>query len=206
MKSHRTTAQEAQQAFAAKLERDPEFARRLAEREQERARASSEIAEESKALLQELAAVGHPVASVWDLSDYREDHPAAVPVLVRHLRIPYRGRIREGIGRALVGPSARPYFRTLVDAFVDVPDQDLRRGLAVSLAYLGTPGDFPVLEALVRNRLFGPERKFLLHYFERSRTPAADTLLSDLLDDPELATLTRLAITKRNKKIRKAAR
>lgn len=200
------TARDAQIAAAAAVANDPELARRLAAKREERAQAARAMAEESRALLQELASVGHPVTSVWDLADYRDDHPAAVPVLINHLRIPYRGRIREGIGRALGGPSARPYFGLLVDRFVLDPDQDLRRGLAVALARLATEADYPVLESLIRNQSFGEERSFLVAFFSRSLNPQAESLLSDLLADPDLASFAQVALEKRNRKKRKAVR
>jgi hypothetical protein len=59
------------------------------------------LKEEEKPLLADLNSVGVCIDSVWDLVNTSEPYPIAVPVLTRHLSMPYGRRIKEGITRAL---------------------------------------------------------------------------------------------------------
>lgn len=200
------TAREAREAAAAALAKNPDLARRLADQQAQRMRFAQQQAEESRELLNDLAAVGLPVRSVWDLADYRDDHPAAVTVLLKHLGVRYPGRIREGIGRALGGPSARPHFAFLIDQFIQTDDEHLRRGLSVAIARLALQKDFPQVEALIRNRSYGKERSFLVAYVRRCRLAEAERLLSELLDDPDIGSLAKTSLEKRLRRKRKAGR
>jgi hypothetical protein len=91
----------------AKIEADPEWASKHEVRESRWRQIEEQLRREQKPLLQELAAAGREVKSVWDLVYTLEPYPEAVPMLLRHLPQSYHLRIREGIARALTVPEAR---------------------------------------------------------------------------------------------------
>lgn len=91
----------------AEREADPEWvARRDAREAEQQAKEERSIAEQAL-LLADLRKVGRHVRWIWDLVNTTESYPEAVPVLIDHLRRPYRDGIREGIARALAVREAR---------------------------------------------------------------------------------------------------
>jgi hypothetical protein len=59
--------------------------------------------EEQALLLYELRDAGIVASNVWDLLDRHFDSEKVVPILVRHLSLPYSDRTMAGIARALSG-------------------------------------------------------------------------------------------------------
>ena len=51
---------------------------------------------------------GFHVESVWDFVNTADKYPAAIPILLRHVNLPYSKRIKEGIIRALTVNYAGP--------------------------------------------------------------------------------------------------
>ena len=89
------------------LESDPEWvARRDAREAEQRAKEERSIAEQAL-LLADLRKVGYRIRWIWYLVNSAESYPEAIPVLINHLRRPYRDGIREGIARALAVREAR---------------------------------------------------------------------------------------------------
>jgi uncharacterized protein (DUF1778 family) len=76
-----------------------EIAARRAAREKEFAELGTRLQTEQAPLLADLAAVGWKVRSVSDFVD-GSARAEAVPVLLKHLLLPYSDRVREGIARA----------------------------------------------------------------------------------------------------------
>lgn len=97
-----------------RLQADPEFiARRRAKDRIIEEHAARQRVEEGP-ILAELREVGWDVKSVWDLINAPARYEEAIPILRKHLRLPYSDRIREGIARALAVPDARHAWPTLV--------------------------------------------------------------------------------------------
>jgi len=64
-------------------------------------RLSSLRAKEHQKLTDELSEVGIEIGSVWDLVNTRARYPKAIPILLRHLKLDYSDKAKEGIIRSL---------------------------------------------------------------------------------------------------------
>ena len=94
-----------------RLQSDPNWVRKNAEREAKREVATQQMREEVRPeetpLLNDLAAAGVKVSSVWDLVNAKWNYPAAIPILTEYLQRVHHPVLREGIARALTVPEAR---------------------------------------------------------------------------------------------------
>jgi hypothetical protein len=136
----------------AQLQRDPEFVRKNGERETQQRAVEAQLRAEEQPLLAELANAGVHVASVWDLVNSRSSYAAAIPVLTRHLRLPYHPKIREGLARALTVREARGVAgRAILDELKrpDESSHELRWVLANALAEAGDVEMADEIETLV---------------------------------------------------------
>jgi len=146
----------------AQLNKDPEFVRRQREREQKRlaevAKLRAELRPEQDPLLADLAKVGHPVESVWDLVNSKAKYPTAVPVLVKYLRIARHPVLREGIARALTVPEARGApAREILELKRSADDQsknEVRFALANALAKTGDASMAAEIETMISDPRF----------------------------------------------------
>jgi hypothetical protein len=113
--------------FLNNLNKYPEFLRQKAAREAQVAsqREADRVIERD--LLSSLADIGLRVQSVWDLVNSSDPYPAAIPILMEHLRIAYPDRVREGIARALTVPDADSFFGELIDLFCSLSDHQYPR-------------------------------------------------------------------------------
>ena len=95
----------------SRLQSDPEWVRKNAEREANRITIAKqrreEVREEETPLLADLVAVGINVESIWDLVNTKSAYPAAIPILSEYLQRVKHPRLREGIARALTVREAR---------------------------------------------------------------------------------------------------
>jgi HEAT repeat protein len=141
-------------------------------------------------LLEELADVGYPVASVADLRSSGMRYRAAVPVLLRWLDRSGDAFEKEEIVRALSVPWARDEaLDPLIELFRTVPldgqeQQLLRWAIGNALEVLWDDARFDELVALARDESFGKAREMVVLGFGRSKKPEAGEVLIDLLDDP----------------------
>jgi hypothetical protein len=85
----------------AELANDPEYQKRLAEREAVAAAQGAAATEDERDLVADLGAAGVAVSSVYDFVGEKVAPTTAAPVLVRHLSVPHIRVVREGIIRAL---------------------------------------------------------------------------------------------------------
>jgi len=146
----------------ARLQSDPDWVRRNAEREQKRATAVAELRAELKPeqdpLLAELATVGWSVTSVWDLVNTKEKYPAAIPVLAKYLRIARHPVLREGIARALTVAEARgaPAREILAELRrrAEEPKNEARWALANALTAAGDANMMEEVEAMIADPRF----------------------------------------------------
>jgi len=133
-----------------KLRHDPEWVARERERERERRVAEQAFRAEETPTLQDIAHAGLRINSVWDLVNESQSYPEAIPVLMKHLPIPYHRRIREGIARALTVKEAKGVAcRVLLEEFKKSDDPS-PNGFKWALANaLSVTADQSVLDELI---------------------------------------------------------
>ena len=114
-KKERITAGE----LIARLEKDPEYQAKQAAWELEAAVRLEQDRKEQAELVDDLKAVGIDVTSIRDLVHRYKSYPAAIPVLLRHLKRPYSERTREAIARSLTVPDAAYAWDELLKLFLE---------------------------------------------------------------------------------------
>ncbi len=163
-----------------RLHADPEWVRQEAEREARRKAIEAQLEAWEKPLVTELAEAGVRIlptlaqrlesgnmnsqeriapTSAWDLANSKENYPAAIPVLLKHLRRPYHPVIRDGIARALTvpearGAAAREILETLKreekkEQTDNLPRGDVRWALANALVVVGDASMVEEIKALI---------------------------------------------------------
>ncbi len=180
------TAQEA----IEQLQRDPEYRKQAAERERRRQDVKKASHEEQKQLAADLAHVGVKVKSAWELVNAKTPYPAAIPVLLDHLRRPYSDRTKEGIARALAVPEAKDAWDILLEEFENNPETEARGpkygiGCALSAAARAT-GKYNEVVRLLRDKKHGECRGVFLSVLALSKDPEVRLQLEEFVDDPAL--------------------
>lgn len=172
----------------ARLQADPDFRRKQAEKTARRSANVARLKVEETPLLKDLEVAGWKVDSVWDLVITSKPYPTAIPVLLAHLKRPYSDRIREGIARALAVPDATGAWSTLRTEYEASPEgSGVKSGLAAALAATSTDNVIGELAMIVRNPSNGSSRLLLLNGLRKSHSSVASEALADLKDDPVLA-------------------
>lgn len=174
----------------AELNQDPQFVERRRQQEQARQREEADLRRAQQPLLDELRSVGLAVQSVWDLVNTATPYPAAVPILLRHLQLPYPDRVREGVARALAVPEARSSWNILVEQFRRDEDRaglGAKAGLAAAIAAVADDDVLDDVIELLTNPQHGQSRLLLVTAVARSSLPRARRVLSALSNDPALA-------------------
>lgn len=164
-------------------------------RDQERAIRAAKLLEEQAPLLAELQAVGLNIKAVWDLISMAENYEDAIPILLRHLQMPYSDPTRETIARALAVPEARYAWPILVAEYRKAPmgigeygfPRHAKDGLACALSATVTNDVIEELIEIAKDRTQGDSRILLLPGLRRSRNPLAKQALEELANDPDLA-------------------
>lgn len=176
------------------LERDPEFLiRKGSADDMLRERESICKAEESE-LVVELKGVGVEVESVWNLVNVTARYPAAISILMDHLKKPYSDRVREGIARALAVKEARGQWSTLLSEYLSAPqgvDENgfrlgAKDGLACALSVIATDENTSELIALLQDPTNGDSRVLLLSALRRTAGHRVKMALELLKGDPAL--------------------
>ena len=190
------------QELMAKLQADPEYIARQAQREIEEAETSARFKEEEKPILDDLRSVGLDTESVWSLVNFSGTYPEAIPVLLKHLVLPYSDAVREGIARSLAvpEPEVRKAWSLLVDEYKKAPKGKgikypgettewplgYKDGLACALAVAVTDETFTEYIDLVKDQSLGDSRILLVPKLRKSKNPIAAQTLEELADDPDL--------------------
>ncbi len=155
---------------------------------------------EQQPLVEELKENGFEIKSVWDLVNSRSNYPAAIPILLKHLQMPYADRTRGGIARALAvrDPQTREAWPLLVEVYrktpaVLGPDEEPKKpsrrslakdGLACALSVIASRETLEELIALAKEPEHGNSRIFFIRTFKRSKSPVAKAVLAELDSDP----------------------
>jgi len=125
--------------FAAELANDPEYQKRLAERQVAAAAQGAAAGEDEQQLVAELRAAGIPVGSVYEFVGKSAAPAAAAPILVKHLSVPHIRVVREGIIRALSCSHLRTYsLEALKAGFASSTDRSERWLFANALAAMAS--------------------------------------------------------------------
>jgi len=150
----------------AQLEKDPEWVARNAEREARLKEAQEEARREQAVLLGELRNAGFHVKSVWDFVNTADQYPGAVPVLLRHVPVPYSKRTKEGIIRALTVNYAGPdVLRELIRQFREETDDrgnSLKWVIGNAISEVATPADAETIIALAIDPAHGRARDLII--------------------------------------------
>lgn len=116
---------------------------------------------DQRGLIEELAAVGIRVNSVWDLVSSENNYTSGLPVLVKHLTIKHHPKILAGIVRSLAVPEFSNdeelwntllflYRNTDSDSHIEVPvERGVQQAIAVALETLATKGRESSLAELI---------------------------------------------------------
>lgn len=171
------------------LQKDPKYLARQEAERADREAIEARLQDEQRVLTRELKDVGVTVSTVWDLVNSGDDYPKAIPVLVRHLKIPYDAKIREGIARALTVAEAVPFESELLAVFESEPDDGetgVKWALANAIAFIVTDENVDRVINIVADPIHGASRSILLPVLAASDTDMAKKTLQCLADDPQV--------------------
>jgi hypothetical protein len=162
----RKRKQQSAAELMAELSLDPAFAMNKQRREDEEHRRLAGLKEEEKPLVAELKAAGVVVETVWDFVNTSASYRAAIPILARHLSMPYSLRIKEGIARALTVPyGGSAALSAVIDEFDRQnanSEVSLKWVLGNTISVLATPADADRLISLVMNPANGKARDMII--------------------------------------------
>lgn len=170
----------------AKLEADPEFVRRRAEKRAKLEQMRAEWDRAQVPLVADLREAGIEVKSVWDLVSSPNVYDSVLPILVDHLQREYPPRIIEGIARALAVPNAHFAWDTVVRLYRESREYDVRSGLGVTISAIARKENLPEVIEIVRDRSNGETRGLMLDVLEKTKDPRGLEILQELASDPEL--------------------
>ena len=172
-------------------------------RQKERMERSARLRVEEEPILVDLRAIGWNVESVWDLVNTSTGYSEAIPILLKHLLLPYSDRTREGIARAVAvpEPAVRKAWPMLVEAYCnayfglgiiapgDTKEYRLgtKDGLACALSIAVTDETMEELIGIAKDRSHGESRVLLLSALKKSKSALANKALEELASDPDLA-------------------
>lgn len=181
------------------LSKDPDFVARQAAAERERQALEKTLRADEKPVVDDLRDAGVAVDSVWDLVNTGRPYPAAVPVLIRHLRRPYHTRTRQGIARALTVREAQAVEADLLSAFraeTDNAENGVKWLIGNALSVAASDRILDDVIALATDPTHGPARRELLTILQGSRHGAVRAALESLVDDPDLGERARELVLK----------
>lgn len=173
-------------------------------REQDRVERVARMRAEQLPLLVELQAVGLRIQSVADLINMAERYEQAIPVLLKHLVMPYSDVTKETIARSVAVPEleVQKAWPVLVEEYRKAPigwgikgpgdtkefRLSAKDGLACALSVAVTDETLPELIALTKDPALGESRILLLSALKKRRNKnlLAQQAIAELANDPEL--------------------
>jgi hypothetical protein len=169
----------------AELQDDPEYQRKTRAAEAERQARVQELRRAEQPIVADLRSAGVEVGSVWDLVNTSEPYPAALPVLLKHLRQGgYPDRVMEGIASALAVEPAAFAWDTFKELYLKAQGPGEEEGLAVALAASATGQHLDGLIGLLREDSRGDTRIHFLSAIKRVGGPRGRQVLESLRSDP----------------------
>lgn len=178
--------------LAEDLNKDPEFVARKRERDHIMAERAAQFEAEQKPIVTELRSVRVFINSISDLINTSQKYECSVPILLKHLQLPYSDTTKETIARALAIREARSAWPLLVAEYIRAPaTRDGKRagakeGLAVALSATATEETIGELAEIAKERSHGISRILLLSALRKSKDPVAQRALDELATDPDL--------------------
>lgn len=175
--------------LAARLQADPEFVAKQKERELALAERVARYREEQAPIALELREAGIQIFFLSDLIKRSVPYPTAIPILLKHLVLPYSDVTRETLARILAVPDARHAWPILAAEYRRIPNGvrlGAKGGLAVALAATATENVMDELIAFAKDRSHGSSRLLLLRALRKSRSAAAKQAIEELAFDPDL--------------------
>jgi hypothetical protein len=144
-----------------RLETDPKWVAERDARQARRAERAKRIEADETSIIADLEEVGVTVSSVYDFVNKQAAPRAALPILIKHLKVQHHPRVREGIIRSLGLPSARESaFVELCDAFCHERDPILRFVIANALSGMARFNEVEKLPGIEEfAALFGNRRR-----------------------------------------------
>lgn len=146
-----------------------------------------------------MAAVGVDARDPWDLVNTARSYRTAIPVLLRWLEERDDGwRFREGIVRSLAVREARGVAGPVLVREFRRPDLpfDYRWAVGNSLEMVADDAIAGDLVEIARDRSFGAGRQMVVMALGKVRDPRAAEVLTELLDDTDVALHARKALSK----------
>ena len=183
----------------ALLRQNPEWVARNAATEARIKQGEEEARKEQAQLLADLMNVGVRVESAWDFVNTAEKYPAAIPVLLRHVALPYSKRVKEGIIRALTVNYAGPeVLRELIKQFCEQTDNSpnsLKWVLGNAISEVATPADAETVIALAMDSSHGDSRDLITQRLPRvvKNKARLNEVLQHLMRDKQTEKYARLA-------------
>jgi hypothetical protein len=183
----------------ALLQKDPVWVARNAESEARLEQRLEQSRREQVKLLADLRDVGIHVESVWDFVNTADKYPAAIPVLLRHLVMPYSKRIKEGIVRALtVDYAGSEVLRELIKHFREQTDDSansLKWVLGNAISQVATPADAETVIGLATDPVHGEARDMIIQRLPRvvKDKTRLRKILQCLADDKQMERYARRA-------------
>jgi hypothetical protein len=190
----------------ARLEKDPEFQARKAERDREFAERGRPLDAAEAPLVAALRGICLEVVSVWDLLSRDESSAELVGLLLEHFPKDYPDVIREGIARALTCRHAVAVVPDLIELYRKEPENKAKQGLAVAISGVAQPEHAEAVLGLIRDARFGESRILLLTFLDRAKDLDTRALLMEFGGDPVLAIEVQEMIERRRARERRAAR
>ena len=186
----------------ALLAHDPDYQLRVAEAEAERQVRVQELRSAEQPIVAELRKAGIDVASVWDLVNTSDPYPAALPILLNHLkRGGYPDRMMESLASALAVKPAAYAWQTLRDLYLAARGRGEMEGLAAALAASATPEHLDHMIALLKEENRGDTRIHLLRAILRVGGHKGREVLSALQSDPTFGAEARALLRKRKSRL-----
>jgi hypothetical protein len=183
----------------APLEENPEGVARRGETEAKLLQREKEFKILETPLLSDLEKIGIQVESVWDFVNTANKYPAAIPVLLRHVDLPYHKRIKEGIIRALTVNYGGPeVLRELIKQFCEQTDDSansLKWVLGNAISEVATPADAETVIALAMDTSHGESRDLITQRLPRvvKNKARLSEVLQHLMRDKQTEQYARLA-------------
>jgi hypothetical protein len=190
----------------AGLNEDIDFVEAQRARDERRFLANEQRARDEAPVLADLHAVGVMVHSVWDIVNKKASFPAALPVLLKHLRLPYPDAVREGLARAMSERAANFAWNDLVAMYAATDNSNVRvkDGLAVALAGAVGPEQLDELVALIRDTRNGASRVLLTIGLRLLSAEKQLKLFEEFSNDPEIAPEANDKVKKLRKRLARA--
>jgi hypothetical protein len=171
----------------AELQKDPEYAARMRQREEQQRANTENYSRAAEPVLKELRARGFRVNTIGELRQSKKDYRAAVPILLRWLSRISDLLVKEDIVRTLSVPWAKPAAGpALIEEFRRAENDEIRWAIANGLAVIADDGVFGELMQLVKDKRYGKPREMLALALGNMQDSRAVTVLMDLLNDEQL--------------------